>query len=277
MISRFSKATNMNTNYFTAALTALALLAATPVLALEIGANVGARAQVGSSTVQAAVDAHITTAKDRADQEIDRRVAKLNDLTTQVQAMIKVSDAEKANLAGAIQAQINDLTTLKTKIDADTDTATLKTDVQSITKGYRIYVLVMPQAMIEVAADKLQTTASLFTDFSAKLQTRIAEGQAAGKDTSSATSQLNDMNAKVADVNVQMSAAVSHVSGLQPDNGDKTVQASNTAALQKARADLKVAQADLVAARKDAHAIVQVIQSWHLDASATASSSVSTQ
>lgn len=255
----------------------LVLLTATPALALTAKVDAGVRAQVGSTTVQANADARIAAAKNRADQEIDRRVTKLNDLNTKVQAMVKLSDAEKASLSQTIQAQVTELTSLKAKIDADTDTATLKTDIQSIAKSYRIYMLVMPQIQIRVAADALQATATLFSQFATKLQGRIAAGQAAGKNVATANDALTDMNAKIADVNVQITAAVSRMSGLQPDNGEKAVQASNSAAIQKSRADLKVAQADLAAARKDAQGIVQTIRSWQLDTSASASSTTSTQ
>ena len=71
------------------------------------------------------------------------------------------------------------------------------------------------------------------------------------------------MNAKIADANTQAKAAVSGISGLQPDNGDQTVMQSNTAALKAARVDIQTAQNDLVAARKDAGTIVKVVMAYH--------------
>lgn len=256
---------------------ALSLLSITPALAQTVNGSVNATVQSSpaSVSVSANVSAKITTAKQKADQEIQRRIQKLTDLSTKVQGMAKVSAEAKASLASAVQSQISELTSLQVKIDADTDTATLKTDIQSIAKSYRIFMLVIPQAMIEVASDKIQTATAQFTSLSTKLQGRIAAGQAAGKDTTSVSASLTDMNAKIADANVQAAAAVSHVQGLQPDNGDKTVMAANDAALKQSRADLKIAQSDLEAARQDAKSIVQTVQSWKLGASA--SSTVSTQ
>ena len=49
-----------------------------------------------------------------------------------------------------------------------------KTDIQSITKGYRIYLLILPlEARIAAASDRIVTITSLMTDLSAKLPARI--------------------------------------------------------------------------------------------------------
>ena len=68
--------------------------------------------------------------------------------------MVKVSANEKTAIANEVQTEISNLTALNTKIQADTDLTTLKTDIQSITEDYRIFMLVIPQGRIEVAADK---------------------------------------------------------------------------------------------------------------------------
>ena len=47
------------------------------------------------------------------------------------------------------------MNTLQSQIDADAAadaTSSLKTDIQSITKSYRIFALVIPQGTIEAAA-----------------------------------------------------------------------------------------------------------------------------
>ena len=140
---------------------------------------VSANATVGSTTsVSASVQTKITTAKSRADQEIARRINILTELNTNVQAMVKVSATEKTAIAAEVQTEITNLTNLKTKIDADTSITTLRTDIQSITKDYRIFMLVIPQGRIEVAADKIQTVVSDYTSFAAKLQARISAAPA---------------------------------------------------------------------------------------------------
>ncbi len=107
-------------------------ITATIVSGLLLGVALPAFAQTETSSTRAAARqaALITRAQGRADQEIARRVAALNVLNTRIQAMQKLSADEKTSLASAIQAQLTELATLKTKIDADTDATTLKTDIQ---------------------------------------------------------------------------------------------------------------------------------------------------
>lgn len=223
-------------------------------------ATAGAHASAGVSTDK------VTQAKARADQEIDRRIAGLNAFLTRIQAMQKVDATFKATLSTTIQGQIADLTNLKATIDADTNTSTLKVEVQSIAKSYRIYMLVMPQAALGAAADRAQTLVTMFTTLGAKLQARIASSTT---DTSAAVTAMADFNAKVADGQVQATAAVGHIAGLTPDNGDKTVMQSNLTALKQARADIKVATQDFVAARKDAQTIMQALGASSASASST--------
>jgi hypothetical protein len=249
-------------------------LVVVPAYALNVSVAANANVNVGSTTVSASTQTKITNAKSRAGQEITRRVNILTQLNTNVQAMVKVSASEKTAIAGEVQTEISNLNSLNAKIQADTVIATLKTDIQSITIDYRIFMLVVPQGRIEVAADKIQTVASDYTTFSAKLQARIAAAPS-GTDTTQVNAWLSDMNTQIANANTQAQAAVSLVANLQPDQGNATVEASNKTALQNARADIKTALADLKTARSDAGSIVKAIESWKV--SATASSTTSTQ
>ena len=213
-----------------------------------------------STTTQARAEAAISKAETRAKQEITRRIDALTKLATRVSEMKRLSDSEKSTLSANITAQINTLNTLEAKIAADTDAATLKADVQSITKSYRIFALIIPQGAIAAAADRIEAIAASSTELSAKLSTRITAAGAAGKDTTAMTTSLSDMNAKIADANTQAQAAVSETASLQPDNGDKTVMTSNTAALKDARSKIQAAEKDLKAAKADAESIVKAVK-----------------
>lgn len=263
---------SMNTVKYSLAVLFGTLLTATPALALSVTAT----ASAGSTTVSASTQTKITTAKGRANQEITRRVNILTQLNTNVQAMVKVSASEKSSISTEVQSEVSTLTSLNTKIQADTDLATLKTDIQSITIDYRIFMLVVPQGRIEVAADKIETVVSDYTALSGTLQTRISQAPS-GTDTTQESAWLSDMNTQTANANAQAQAAVSLVAGLQPDQGNATVEASNKAALQSARADIKAALADLKTARGDAGSIVKAIASWKVSTSASAAATTSTQ
>lgn len=222
----------------------LAIMAAGPALAQVTGAASGTRA--GNRGVANL----IMRAEENATREITRRVDSLNALTTRVNAMVRVTAEEKNGLTAEIQNQITALRTLQTQVQNDASagaTSSLKADIQSITKSYRIYMLVMPQANIEAAADRAMTVAGMLSTLAGKLAER----------TSSSTPALADMNAKITDANTQAQTAVNEVASLQPDNGNQTVAQSNTTALKDARKKIQAAQQDLVAARKDAWTIIK--------------------
>jgi hypothetical protein len=210
----------------------------------------------------ASTTAPLAKAQDRAKQEITRRTDALTKLSARIGEMQKLSASEKASLSSGILTQINILTALEAKIAADTDAATLKTDVQSITKSYRIFALIIPQGAIAAASDRVESTVATSGDISTKLQARITSANSAGHDTSALSASLVDMNAKTANANTQAEAAVSETASLTPDNGDTTLMQSNTSALKDARAKLKTAEADLKAAKADAESIAKALKGF---------------
>lgn len=272
----------MNKKISTIVVTGMLLIAA-PVFAQDVRAGIGARvdARVGSSTIRANAEAkmqtRITTAKERATQEIDRRIEKLNALNTRVQAMTHVSDTMKTNVASTISTEVSNLTALKAKIEAETEIEALKTDIKSIATSYRIFLLVIPQGHIQVASDKSMAAADSMTTLAGKLETRITEAQQAGSDVTALTSALVDMKAKVDSARVSAQAAVDATASLTPDNGDKTKMTANQAALKDARAKIQSALKDIQAARADAKTIVQGLKSLGASASASTNTDASTQ
>ena len=220
-------------------------------------AGVPKAARSMATTTSAMSGSKMEKAKAKAGQEIDRRVASLNELATRIGAMQEVRADFKQSLSGAVGGQIAAFTSLKAKIDADTDLATLKSDIQSITQSYRVYALVLPQTSIAAAADRVVTLTTMMTTLGSKLQTRIAAAQSAGTDVSLLSKALNDLSQKLTDANAQAQSAVALSSSLVPDGGDKTKMASNNKALKAARADIQTAENDLKAGRKDITTILK--------------------
>jgi hypothetical protein len=253
---------------FVAAQTGAAVNTSAAVTAPGTTVNATAAASVKLTAAQA-------TAVKRADAEIDRRTKALTDLNARVQTMQKVTDSFKAGISASITNEVNILNTLKAKIDADTDGATLKIDVQSITGSYRVFALVLPQGRIAAAADREVTLVSMMSTLGSKLQARIQTAATAGASTTAMTAALTDMAAKLQDAQAKAEASVTASSSLTPDAGDKTKMASNDAALKQARADLKAAQADLVAARKDVDTIVKGLAKISATANASSTTQVS--
>jgi hypothetical protein len=261
---------------------ALLLGLITPAFAFAqgVGATVNASAAVTAPTTGVTASVTLTaaekTAISRADSEIARRVTALTNLNTRVQAMQEITDTFKQSLSASIQTDISNLTALKTKIDADTDLTTLKTDVKSVTQSYRIFALIIPQGTIAAAADREVTLVNMMGTLGGKLQARVVQASSQGANVTALSAALTDMSAKLQDAQTQAEASVTASASLTPDNGVAAAMASNASALKTARADIKAAQADLVAARKDITTIVNGLKALPA-ASASASSTTQVQ
>ncbi len=215
--------------------------------------------------------------EDRGASEIDKRIEALTKLKDRLSGIKLIDSSILANILAGIDTQIASLEALKTQITSGTATSTLKTDVQSITKGFRTFALVEPKAHIAASASRINAVVTQMTAFADKLQARIDAAKAAGTDTASAETALADMKTQLADAKAQADAAVSETENLQPDNGDATVRASNLAALKDARAKLVTAAKDLAKARHDIAQIYAVVKgSGGSSAEATTTASTTT-
>ena len=228
-----------------------------PVYAAVGSTTLGARLDAKAALHATNEDARIARIRESANKEIDRRTASLTELSTRIGEMKHESDADKATLTGMVSAELTSLATLKAKIAADTDLATLKTDTQSITKSYRVYMLVMPSIRIIAAADRVVNIAGEMSAIGTKLSARITLAATEGNDVTKLTLALTDFNAKLVSAKTQAQAAVTGIGGLTPDNGDKTKMEANKAALKAAREKLKLAETDLKAARADVKTIIE--------------------
>ncbi|MGE5042361.1 MAG: hypothetical protein ACM3IJ_05680 [Candidatus Levyibacteriota bacterium] len=184
--------------------------------------------------------------RNRADTEIQRRLTALNELLTRVNNLKHVSATNKTTYTTAIQTEVTNLTALKTKIDADTDAATLKTDVKSIVDSYRIFALFMPQIRLLSASDSITDITDNLTALTGKLQTRITTAQSAGQNVASLQTLLTDMQTKIADAKTQATTIATDVAPLTPAGypGNKTTLEAARKTLQSAFQDLKTAGQD---------------------------------
>jgi len=260
---------------------ALLLGAVTPALA-QVGAvntsidttvEVNAVGTGVNADVKANVSVRIGKAKERANQEIDRRVVALTELKARIESAERISASGKASMSATLTSQINSLSALKTEIAADADLESLKADIKSITQSYRIFALIVPQGHIAAMSDRMTTTADLMVSLGAKLKVKIDEAKTAGADVTALETALADLNAKVADARVQATAAVTLSSSLTPDQGDEAKLQANKKALADARVKLRAGSEALRTARQDAKTIVQELKSLGIETNASASAS----
>jgi hypothetical protein len=202
----------------------------------------------------------LTALRDRANKAIDNRIQTLNAQLTRLGQMTRLTDAQKTALRTSEQAVITDLTGLKTKIATDTDLATLKTDIASITRSERVYLLVIPQAAILSAADRINTVATMLSGIQAKLASRVLT-LPAGTDATALNSSLSDMQTQITNAVTASQNASSAIASLRPDNGVQTTLTANNKALKNARVQIATAQKELQTAQKDAKTVLQSLKS----------------
>ena len=229
---------------------------------------------IATTSASSKADIRMANIQARAGQEIARRITSLKDLSYKIQSSAHIDPNKQASMISGLSDQINALNALQSKINADTTLPDLQTDVQSITSSYRIFMLVIPQYRIAVADDRMRDVTALFAAFATKLSNRIAVDATNGLNTTVLSKNLADMNAKILDAGAQSAFAVASTTSLVPDQGDKAIQASNTAALKDAAAKIKLSMSDIVTVRASASVIVKGLSV--LEAAPTTSSTTPT-
>jgi len=212
----------------------------------------------------ALAQSQVENLKQRADNEINRRVTSLNNLIAKINNLKKITDTQKTDFVNQIQAEITSLNTLKTKIDADTDLVTLRTDAQSIVKSYRVYLLLIPKMNILVAADSLDTIADRLDVLAGKLEARI--NTAGDVDVASLKTNLADIKTKSADMRIQAQKARDSIIPLTPDG-----YPGNKGILQQGRQYIVTGKNDLQTARHDAEIIIQGLKEVKVTKTSTSS------
>ena len=212
--------------------------------------------------------ATMTAAKDKAAQEIDRRVAGLQELAPRVSAMTKITAELKTNINTVVQNQIQAFTELKNKINAD-DLETLKTDVGTVTSSYRIYALIIPQANLITASDRVVTIDNMLNGIGLKLKTRIEAAAAAGADVAALANALVELGTKIDSANAHAQAAVNGVVGLLPDEGDAVKIKANTDALTASRGEITAAHTDIKSAETQVKTIISGLSQLQVTPPAT--------
>jgi hypothetical protein len=207
------------------------------------------------ATQAAAVKAGATVDTLRAfgDCEINRRFTTLTALSAKVSGSKVLTSSDAAALQSEITSTTSGLTGLKTAIDAETDVATLKTDIAKIATDYRVYLLVVRQVNLVNGADGVAAAQAKFATVNTTLTARIAAAKAAGKDTAAAQTDLDAMNASVTAAAGLASPLPSALLALTPAQYDAgtagPVMDNAKTALGQARDDIKSAIASAKACR----------------------------
>ncbi|HUC79212.1 MAG TPA: hypothetical protein VMQ58_03140 [Candidatus Saccharimonadales bacterium] len=150
-----------------------------------------------ASTSSSSNQAKLVTVQNRAVSEIGQRLTTLNNLDVQVSQSTKLNSTDKSLLSTEIQGEIDGLSSLKTKLLADTTVPQANSDEASIFSVYRVYALMIPKVAVLSMADNQQNIEVKLTTLSQNLQIKISTAKTAGKNTTTVSSQLVTMNSSI--------------------------------------------------------------------------------
>jgi hypothetical protein len=246
---------------------ALAILITAATFAAITTADAGAVGPVAGgpagqdvcSAQAAAATASPTVANLKAfgDCEIARRQTTLASLAGVVKAAPALTTPDRAALNADISTAKATLATLKTQLDSAVTAVACKATIAQVVAKVRVYVLVVPQVRLTVAADDVLSLKPHLQALAAALSQRIADAAAAGKDTAAAQSSLDAMNAALAKAESLAAPWPSQLVSLTPAQYD-----AGTAGpiLQQARSALANASQQLKAALVDGRAILAALR-----------------
>jgi len=159
----------------------------------------------------------------RSNTLIQNRLTSLNTLSSRVQNDPRLSANEKSTLSSDIQTYIGGLTALKTKIDADTDATTARSDEKTIFTSYYIFVAFEPNIRYLIILNNLQTTTANLQALVPQLQNLINTFKSNGDDVTQLQSLLSDVSSQLQTINTTITndtATVENISTTsQPASG----------------------------------------------------------
>ncbi|HJT38131.1 MAG TPA: hypothetical protein VJ818_06875 [Actinomycetota bacterium] len=198
--------------------------------------------------------ARMTYLKARGHLAIEARLNELQRLTALVNGATHLTASNRSSLLTKLSSDTSGLQALDSKIQADTDATTLRSDLVSIVTAYRIYVLVAPQVHLVVASDRIAAFVSLGDTIADKIQTKIDAAKSSGKDVKAAQAALDDMRKQLSQASAAIAGLAPSVIALTPSG-----YPGNRSVLLNARSSILSVRAHLVLARTDAHTAVNAL------------------
>ena len=190
----------------------------------------------------------VVTLKAFGDCEIARRQTTLAALSLAVKSSKGLTSADVSALDGAIGSASAELSTLKANLDSELALIAVKGTIAQIVSKVRVYLVVVPQVRLTIAADDVLTLQPHLTQLSATLADRVAAAKTAGRDVTAAQTALDAMNAALAKAESLAAPWPARLVALTPAaytaGSGATVIDQARVALVSASAQLKIAVAD---------------------------------
>jgi hypothetical protein len=188
----------------------------------------------------------------RAAEAIAKRLASLGQAIPTVSGSSVISAGDKTTLLATLNGDVSGLTTLGTKIAADSTGQQAATDYRTIFTSYRVYALALPQVHFATAADTVTgTVLPKLTDAQTKLAALLA-GSAAGKNTPAVQAAMADLAAQITAITAATNGLSATVLAYTPEqyNANHALLSSARQSLATTRTAVKAARADIATVTK---------------------------
>lgn len=136
--------------------------------------------------------------KSRGNQLINERINSLESNKKAIQAAKSLTEEQKNNLSAILTANVTGLQLVRAQIASSTDATSTKALVDSIFTNFRIYGVVIPQVRLEKRIYDLQNHSTKLSETFLKVQSKIDEYKAKGKDVTVWQKNLEDAKIMVA-------------------------------------------------------------------------------
>jgi hypothetical protein len=186
--------------------------------------------------------------------EIARRQTTLAQLSNVIKASKALTPADASALNAAVAAAGSELARLKSNLDSEVTVAGERATIVQIVTRVRVYVLVVPQVRLTIAADDVLSLQPHLASLTSALADRIARAQAAGRDVTAARQSLDDMQTALDRAESLAQPWPARLVALTPADFDSGVAGPR---LQQARTALGSASAQLKLALGDGRAILR--------------------
>lgn len=195
------------------------------------------------TTTSSATTGLLTTIINAGNGEISRRLTTLNNLTSVINSAQYLTASDKSSLSSEVTTEVSDLTSLKTKLDAETTISAATADDTAVITEYRVYLLVVPQVYIVISADNQQSVEAALSKAATGFQSAITTAQNAGKNVTTLQSELSSLNSQVTAAQAISSNMETTVVGITPTtfNGNETILTGDYNKLLTAQTDNEAA------------------------------------
>lgn len=228
-------------------------LAAATLAASALAASAALPAQAQSVRTAASGTA-LKEAQTLTTARIDGRLATLNALNLAVNNAAHLATADRSSLSGLIASDVSGLTSLRTKVAAETTVAAVRTDAAAMVDDYRVYMLVVPKVHLTNAFDIESAAAATLQKVHDKLAARVASAPGGG--TAAEKAELADMQTQIQAAQQSDAGRVATLLGIQPSPDASALHSALTPLV----GDAKDARKDLVKARADAKDVLAALK-----------------